>query len=123
MRGLLSVIGAKCVPVPWRRSAMPEIDSCRFRDAPFVEAGHGRPDHALPSRFRSGAPRAEYWMNTDSRSPGDDVDGVAAALPEHVPTRPLWAELRDAIRGTGADYTKIPPPRAAFLLAVAWKTD
>ena len=39
-------------------------------------------------------------MNTDSRSPGDDVDG-AAALPEHVPTGPLWAELRDAIRGTG----------------------
>ena len=57
-------------------------------------------------------------MNTDSRSPGDDVEGVAAALPEHVPTGPLWAELRDAIRGTGADYTKIPLRRAVFLLAV-----
>src|SRR5688572_7754541 len=32
--------------------------------------------------------------------------------------RPLWAELRDAIRGTGADYTKIPLRRAVFLLAV-----
>jgi MATE family, multidrug efflux pump len=44
--------------------------------------------------------------------------------PLSVPTpaadaRPsLWAELRDAIRGTGADYTKIPLRRAVFLLAV-----
>jgi putative MATE family efflux protein len=30
----------------------------------------------------------------------------------------LWAELRSAIRGTGADYTKIPLRRAVFLLAV-----
>jgi putative MATE family efflux protein len=30
----------------------------------------------------------------------------------------LWQELRDAIRGTGADYTKIPLKRAVFLLAV-----
>src|SRR5688500_1053912 len=29
-----------------------------------------------------------------------------------------WAELREAIRGTGADYTKIPLRRAVFLLAV-----
>ena len=32
--------------------------------------------------------------------------------------RSAWAELRDAIRGTGADYTKIPLRRAVFLLAV-----
>jgi putative MATE family efflux protein len=32
--------------------------------------------------------------------------------------RSTWAELRDAIRGTGADYTKIPLRRAVFLLAV-----
>ena len=30
----------------------------------------------------------------------------------------VWSELRDAIRGTGADYTKIPLTRAVFLLAV-----
>lgn len=30
----------------------------------------------------------------------------------------LWSELRDAIRGTSADYTKIPLRRAVFLLAV-----
>src|SRR5687767_13929534 len=36
----------------------------------------------------------------------------------HVPAGPLWSELRDAIRGTGADYTKIPLRRAVFLLAV-----
>jgi MATE family, multidrug efflux pump len=32
--------------------------------------------------------------------------------------RSLWAELREAIRGTSADYTKIPLRRAVFLLAV-----
>ena len=30
----------------------------------------------------------------------------------------LWAALRDAIRGTNADYTRIPLRRAVFLLAV-----
>jgi putative MATE family efflux protein len=30
----------------------------------------------------------------------------------------VWAELRDALRGTSADYTKIPLQRAVFLLAV-----
>src|SRR5688572_3881253 len=32
--------------------------------------------------------------------------------------RSLWAELREAARGTNADYTKIPLRRAVFLLAV-----
>ena len=32
--------------------------------------------------------------------------------------RSVWAALADAIRGTGADYTTIPLPRAVFLLAV-----
>ncbi|NOT32836.1 MAG: MATE family efflux transporter [Candidatus Eisenbacteria bacterium] len=32
--------------------------------------------------------------------------------------RSVWAELREAIRGSSADYTKIPLPRAVFLLAV-----
>jgi putative MATE family efflux protein len=35
-----------------------------------------------------------------------------------APARSLWRELGDAIRGTGADYTKIPLRRAVFLLAV-----
>ncbi len=34
------------------------------------------------------------------------------------PRRSAWAELREAIRGTSADYTKIPLRRAVFLLAV-----
>jgi putative MATE family efflux protein len=38
--------------------------------------------------------------------------------PEAVPSRSAWAELRDAIRGTNADYTTIPLRRAVFLLAV-----
>ncbi len=32
--------------------------------------------------------------------------------------RSLWSELREAVRGSGADYTKIPLRRAVFLLAV-----
>jgi putative MATE family efflux protein len=35
-----------------------------------------------------------------------------------APRRSVWTELRDAIRGTNADYTKIPLRRAVFLLAV-----
>jgi putative MATE family efflux protein len=34
------------------------------------------------------------------------------------PPQSLWAGLREAIRGTNADYTKIPMRRAVFLLAV-----
>src|SRR5687767_11453735 len=33
--------------------------------------------------------------------------------------RSVWSELRAAIRGTDADYTKFPMRRAVFLLAVA----
>jgi putative MATE family efflux protein len=36
--------------------------------------------------------------------------------PEPTPT--LWAELGAALRGTGADYTRIPLKRAVFLLAI-----
>src|SRR5688500_65346 len=39
-----------------------------------------------------------------------------AGIAERPPS--LWAELRNAVRGTGADYTKIPMRRAVFLLAV-----
>jgi len=42
-----------------------------------------------------------------------DPTAVAAA-----PGRGLWHELGEAIRGTGADYTRIPLRRAVFLLAV-----
>ncbi|TYT25309.1 MATE family efflux transporter [Luteimonas viscosa] len=40
------------------------------------------------------------------------------ALPAAPPTGSTWAALRDAIRGTNADYTRIPLRRAVFLLAV-----
>jgi putative MATE family efflux protein len=49
---------------------------------------------------------------TDSPS----VSTTAAENPGE--RRSLWAELRNAVRGTGADYTKIPMRRAVFLLAV-----
>ncbi len=40
------------------------------------------------------------------------------SAPDPSPSASLWAELRDAIRGTNADYTRIPMRRAVFLLAV-----
>ena len=48
--------------------------------------------------------------------PQSTADAATAAAPAAAPT--LWSELRDAVRGTGADYTKIPLRRAVFLLAV-----
>src|SRR5688572_7961459 len=48
------------------------------------------------------------------------TDPVSVLPPESAADtrRSVWAELRHAIRGTGADYTKIPLRRAVFLLAV-----
>jgi putative MATE family efflux protein len=40
-----------------------------------------------------------------------------SAAPHHA-TSPLWADLRAALRGTDADYTRIPLKRAVLLLAV-----
>ena len=48
-------------------------------------------------------------------TPDADTPGHAAPAPA---TQSLWASLRDAIRGTDADYTRIPLRRAVFLLAV-----
>jgi putative MATE family efflux protein len=47
-----------------------------------------------------------------------DQTTVAPAAVPVTPHRSLWWELRDAIRGTNADYTKIPMRRAVLLLAV-----
>ena len=56
-------------------------------------------------------------MSRDPQPTPPDESG-AAALTASAPRQSLWAELRDAVRGTGADYTKIPLRRAVFLLAV-----
>ena len=53
----------------------------------------------------------------DPTDPPTPATAAAAAAPP-TPERSLWQELGDAIRGTGADYTKIPLRRAVFLLAV-----
>src|ERR1051325_7157009 len=42
------------------------------------------------------------------------VSEIAVSSPRHS----LWQELKDAIRGTEADYTKIDLKRAVFLMAV-----
>ncbi|MCI1709171.1 MAG: hypothetical protein LKM39_01325 [Chiayiivirga sp.] len=48
------------------------------------------------------------------------MDAVAAPPPaqESSAPRSLWRELRDAMRGTNADYTRSRLRRAVFLLAV-----
>jgi len=53
---------------------------------------------------------------TTELNPTTETD--AAALPAPLPKGSTWAALRDAIRGTNADYTKIPLRTAVFLLAV-----
>ena len=41
-----------------------------------------------------------------------------ARAPTAVDATGLWADLRAALRGTNADYTRIPLKRAVLLLAV-----
>ncbi|WP_149196291.1 MATE family efflux transporter [Luteimonas suaedae] len=49
----------------------------------------------------------------------NEPNPVAEAGTAPPPPPPsVWAALREAIRGTGADYTKIPLRKAVFLLAV-----
>jgi putative MATE family efflux protein len=48
----------------------------------------------------------------------DPLAGPSSAPGSGTEARSVVAALRDAIRGTGADYTKIPLRRAVFLLAV-----
>jgi len=56
-------------------------------------------------------------MSHESRS-SSDAGASTAGVVENAGSPSLWSELRDAIRGTSADYTKIPLRRAVFLLAV-----
>jgi len=53
-------------------------------------------------------------MSTETHN--DDPQPGSEAAPPPPPS--LWAGLREAIRGTNADYTKIPLRKAVFLLAV-----
>ena len=46
------------------------------------------------------------------------MDATPPDTPAAAPPDSLWQGLRDAIRGTNADYTRIPLRRAVFLLAV-----
>ena len=55
-------------------------------------------------------------MMNDQDTSVSQAGAAEAALPS--PSQSAWAGLRDAIRGTGADYTRIPLRRAVFLLAV-----
>lgn len=53
-------------------------------------------------------------MTSAPQSPSDAI----ADAPPPPPAGSTWAAIRDAMRGTNADYTKIPMRRAVFLLAV-----
>ena len=68
------------------------------------------PYHAL-------RPASGYPMSTDPNA-SPEPSAVAPAMAARAESHSLWSELRDAIRGTGADYTTIPLRRAVFLLAV-----
>ena len=68
------------------------------------------PYHAL-------RPASGYPMSTDPNA-SPEPSAVAQAAASGPESHSLWSELRDAIRGTGADYTTIPLRRAVFLLAV-----
>ncbi|MCC7285642.1 MAG: hypothetical protein IT503_05630, partial [Burkholderiaceae bacterium] len=46
------------------------------------------------------------------------ASAAADPTPATRGVRSFWRELADAIRGTNADYTKIPLRRAVLLLAV-----
>ncbi|WP_374674865.1 MATE family efflux transporter [Ideonella sp.] len=51
-------------------------------------------------------------------SPTDPSPAATAAVAPPPARSSLWRDVRDAMRGTGADYTRIPLRRAVFLLAV-----
>ncbi len=55
-------------------------------------------------------------MSTEPHTPPPPGSDPAEAAPPPSPS--LWAGLGEAIRGTGADYTRIPLRKAVFLLAV-----
>ncbi|MBX3638656.1 MAG: hypothetical protein KF683_25065, partial [Rubrivivax sp.] len=46
------------------------------------------------------------------------TDPAPPAVAANAPGATLWADLRAALRGSGADYTRIPLRRAVLLLAV-----
>ena len=54
-------------------------------------------------------------MHSDAPQVTMELPATAAAA---APPQSTWVALREAIGGTGADYTKIPLRRAVFLLAV-----
>ncbi|QDH69553.1 MATE family efflux transporter [Marilutibacter alkalisoli] len=57
-------------------------------------------------------------MNDESRSSTDRPAAGVAEAALHAPPQSIWSALREAVRGTGADYTRIPLRKAVFLLAV-----
>ena len=48
----------------------------------------------------------------------NETENLAAELAPPFPSRSIWQALKEAIRGTEADYTKIDLKKAIFLLAV-----
>ncbi len=48
----------------------------------------------------------------------EENNAMQSSPANSAPKRSLWQELKDAVRGTEADYTQVPLKRAIFLLAV-----
>ena len=113
------------------RRRAPDAGRCGTGIAPtsesrMVRPGPGRDPRRVDSRFvessqeqRQAARRlVEAMMSDDPHATANEGGMVAAQAAPPPPTGSLWRDLADAIRGTGADYTKIPLRRAVFLLAV-----
>ena len=73
-----------------------------------------RPGRSRPSAARRLRQRACRHNGTGSNGGFH----LAASETSHTASPSLWAELRAALRGTNADYTRIPLRRAVLLLAV-----
>src|SRR5690606_20764259 len=77
------------------------------------------PRSTSPCGLRAGHPVRPTPVCEDKEQamPIEPTQGEAETA-QDVTTQSNWAALREAIRGTNADYTKIPLRRAVFLLAV-----
>ncbi|HEU4723903.1 MAG TPA: MATE family efflux transporter, partial [Candidatus Eisenbacteria bacterium] len=78
-------------------------------------APHDRP---IPSQVDHDPPRDPFIAESAGLTVSDKTTPPPSGSTVPDTPRSVWSELRDAVRGTGADYTKIPLRRAVFLLAV-----
>ena len=89
---------------------------CQLTSQGYARALAPPPPMALWRHRRTAYPRQAGSRTVRRRDPGGLVLHATDASPASAPS--LWADLRAALRGTDADYTRIPLKRAVLLLAV-----